>query len=162
MDANTPLRGHLSESARAAALAACAVFAVAAAVLLQLLLSLYPCPWCILQRYAFLAFGAVMTLGAFTGAPSTRARLVLAAGLVALSGAAMAGFQLYGKLVPSGACGKDAVAEVVNSLWLAKLLPLVFEATGSCTDPIPLNFPLLSLGGFVVLGVGALAWVRRA
>lgn len=110
MDANTPLRGHLSESARAAALAACAVFAVAAAVLLQLLLSLYPCPWCILQRYAFLAFGAVMTLGAFTGAPSTRARLVRAAGLVALSGAAMAGFQLYVKLVPSWACGKDAVA----------------------------------------------------
>lgn len=154
------LRAGVSPSMAAAVLATLSFGAVATAVGLQLALDYYPCPWCILQRYAFLGAGCLLLARATTGNKRVACGLNVAAGLVVLLGAAMAAFQLYVKLVPSASCGRDKVADFVNGLAPASVLPTLFEATGSCVDPIPVNFPLLSLAGFAAIGLGAALFIR--
>lgn len=154
------LRAGISPSRAAAVLAALSFGAVATAVALQLALDYYPCPWCILQRYAFLVLGCVFLTRAITGKQRVACGLNMAAGLVVSVGAAMAAFQLYVKLVPSASCGLDKVADFVNGLAPANWSPTVFQATGSCIDPIPVNFPLLALCGFLALGLVAIIFTR--
>lgn len=155
------LRAGLSTKTAALLGAAASFGAVATAVALQLLNNWYPCPWCILQRYAYLALGVVLTAVVLTGHAATRRVLTWLAGLVALVGAAMASFQLSVMLFPSITCGRDRVAAFVNGLLPAQWLPTVFEATGSCIDPLPVNFPVLSLAGFSLVCLGLVVFSRR-
>lgn len=127
--------------------------AVAVAVALQVLNDWAPCPWCILQRYAYLVLGTLLLIQA--GRRTTLAKRTTSIGvlLVALTGALMAAFQLRVMFSEAVSCGRDAVAAFVNGLFPAKLLPVVFQATGSCADSIPVNFPALAFAGFLLIGL---------
>ncbi len=152
---------HTLAARAAAVLAADAFCTVALAVAAQVRYDWQPCPWCILQRYAYLILGLVLTARAFAPAKGRAATwLSGAAALVALSGIGLAMRQVIFMVWPSDTCGRDALAMAINALPTAKHLPTVFLATGSCADPIPLSFPILSLTGFVVLAVLTLKLLR--
>lgn len=134
-----------------------ALAAVATAVLLQNLYELRPCPWCILQRYAFLVLGGILLARA---AVPIRGRCAIALGwagaLAATIGASMATFHLVVVSSIKVSCGRDTLAAFLNGLPSARLIPSVFEATGSCADAIPVNFPALAFVGFGLLGAGCI------
>ncbi|MFC3148716.1 disulfide bond formation protein B [Piscinibacterium candidicorallinum] len=135
------------------------IAALASAVILQKAWNLYPCPLCILQRYAFIALAAACVLALFWR-PAT-----WLAGLAALSGLGVAGFHLYRLAVPSEACGRDAVEAFVNGLPMAQWAPSWFAATGLCSDPIPpvlgISFPGWAFILFLLCGA-ALAVAAKA
>lgn len=135
--------------------------AVMTAMVLQLVYNWNPCPWCILQRYAYLALGTVLL---WRSAVADQGRLAhglsWATALAALTGVGMAGYQLHVMFSLKVACGRDKLAAFLNDLPTAQVFPWAFEATGSCADPMPVNFPLLSLCGFVAIG-GCGIWLRQ-
>lgn len=150
--------------ARMAALlsAGLAFGAVTTAVTLQLVYGWAPCPWCILQRYAYLALGGLALLWAVLPERTAGAHVLpWLATVAAVSGMGMAAFQLRVASSSALTCGRDTVGEFVNGLWPAAWAPTLFEATGSCSDPLPVNFPALSLVGFIGLASVLLLVLRR-
>ena len=144
-----------------AAVAAMATVALAAAYYLQHEKGMAPCPYCVLQRYAYfgmIAWAAVAWL-------DTRRALWHGAGTAAVAalGLGLALWQLTrGPSMTS--CGVDPVGELVNGSPFARAWPGMFLAEGSCADralvagvPLALASALL----FLVLGVAA-AWAARA
>lgn len=111
---------------------------LAVGVLLTELLSLNPCPLCILQRILYALLGLLAVLGLLAGrsGPGT---LVLAAGcaLAAAAGLAAAGWQSWLQRFPSGGAECTAAEpwweKLVN--WAGERLPLLFRPSGICSDP---------------------------
>lgn len=123
-------------------------------------LGLAPCPLCILQRFAYIALGALALLAALHrprgfGA-SVYSGLMLAS---VVTGIALALRQLYVASQPAGvSCKVGPEERFVNGLPLAEWWPQMFQATGECgaADPwtfLGLTIPMLSLIAFVLLGV---------
>jgi disulfide bond formation protein DsbB len=110
-----------------------------------------PCPLCILQRYAFIVIALLAALGSIAGewAPGRKA-IAAAIGLTATTGILIAVKQIFFTRAGDG-CGRDAIAEFVNGLPTADLLPRYFFANGGCTDVYP---PILGLS----VPVWALLW----
>ncbi len=126
-------------------------------VILTQLLSLSPCPLCIIQRMLYLFIGAVGLLGllAARGRWSCAALLFLmAAG--AATGVFVAGYQTWlQRFVRFASCGADYPWWEALVDWAGERVPLLFQATGSCADKAwsLLGFSLaeLSLAVFVSL-----------
>jgi protein dithiol:quinone oxidoreductase len=117
--------------------------AVALAVYLQHSLKLNPCPLCIAQRYLFIGIGVCAVLSLAAGwAGGLRPFMATLGGLIALGGIGVAARHLYVVANPMADCGRDRVAEFINSLILADLYPKVFMAFGGCGDAVP---PFLGL-----------------
>ena len=142
-------------------LLAVAVVLATAALLIALYLQqawqLYPCPLCILQRYAFLALAISAAAALWCKRGRTRTTLTGASLLFCLAGLAAAGRHIWVLLHPAEGCGRDRLAELVNDWVVARWLPQLFAATGSCIDEIPpllgLSLPvwaLLLFGGLVI------------
>lgn len=136
-----------------------------AAVYLQITKEMAPCPWCIIQRYIFLAIGVVCLIGAFL--PAVFLRFVAMLGtLLALAGTAAAGWLLYTHLVPTVSCGIDPMESSINTLLPAKMFPLLFESQGMCStiydDILGLSVSQWSTLWFVFLTIVlAMASLRR-
>jgi disulfide bond formation protein DsbB len=144
-----------------AAVAVLAFLALAAAYYLQHESGMVPCPYCVLQRYAY--FG-VIACAVVAWIDTARARWHgVGAATLAGVGLGLAVWQLTrGPSMTS--CGVDPVGELVNGSPLARAWPGMFLAEGSCADralvagvPLPLASALL----FLALGVAA-AWAARA
>lgn len=131
--------------------------------------NLEPCPLCILQRYAFLATGAV-ALAAATHAPGRIGSaiygvlVILAAG----TGAAIAGRQTWLQHNPPKVldCGPD-LAYMLDSFPLAQVLPKIFKGEGDCAKVVwkflGLSIPEWALIWFLLFVVaGAAALLARA
>lgn len=96
---------------------------------------LEPCPMCILQRYAFVATGAIALVAAIQN-PDRIGRwvysllVVLAAGF----GGGVAVRHVYLEHNPPQTfdCGAD-LAYMMESFPLAEALPMIFRGTGDCT-----------------------------
>lgn len=149
-------------SAFAAMFAVC-VALIGYALYMQHQLSLDPCPMCILQRYAFIAI-ALTALAAAIHDPRGLA-LKIYSGLVALFAFAGAGVAIRHSWVqhfppPQQGCGAD-FGMLMDSLPLAKWLPLLFQGTGECSKVdwkfIGLSIPEWALVWFVIFAV--FAWV---
>jgi disulfide bond formation protein DsbB len=147
-----------------AVFAACACIAMAAlatAYYLQHWSGMMPCPYCVLQRYAYLG---VIALAALAWIDTRRAAWHGGAGVgVAVAGFALAVWQ-FTRGPSMNTCSVDPVGEWVNGFPLASAWPEVFLAEGSCADRalvggVPL--PLVSAGLFLALAA-ALAWASRA
>jgi disulfide bond formation protein DsbB len=136
------------------------------AVYFQYARYMYPCPWCIIQRYAFAAIGLICLIAAFLPATATR-RIASLGTLIALGGMGAAGWLIWVQANPEVSCGIDPVETSLNKFPTAKLLPFLFKANGTCTteyDPIlGLSMPQWSLTAFICIAIvlGVLA-VRRA
>ena len=148
----------------AAIAAACASLIATAIFYFQARLGLEPCPMCILQRYAFIAVGAVSLLAAIHG--PRRLALRIYAGLVVLLSIAGGGVAIrhsYLQHFPPAreTCGTD-LEFLLNTFSLSEAFPRVFAGTGSCSKVdwklLGLSIPEWALVWFVIFAALA-AWV---
>lgn len=123
---------------------------------LQIVEKMLPCPLCVLQRYAFALVAVFCLLGAVMrrGAHGFFSACAL---LSAIAGAAVAGWHMWIKANPTVACGIDPLETSLNTIFPAKLFPLMFKADGLCTmeyAPIwRLSIPQWSLLWFLIFAV---------
>jgi disulfide bond formation protein DsbB len=136
------------------------------AVYLQLVRYMLPCPWCVIQRYIFLAIAVICLITALLPASATRIGAALGT-LTALGGCGAAGWLVWVQAHPSVSCGIDPMETSLNKIFSAKLLPVLLKADGMCSteyEPIlGVSLPQWSLTAFVVFTIvlGIVAF-RRA
>jgi disulfide bond formation protein DsbB len=147
------------------AIAFVALALVGAALYLQHVKDMLPCPLCVLQRYAFLCIAIFSLVGAFTKKPVIGTSLALLSGL---GGLGVVGKHLYVIANPGFSCGIDPLTTSLNKIPTATLMPWLFKADGWCeatTDTVlGLSVPQWSAIWFAALTL-ALAWLlirRRA
>jgi disulfide bond formation protein DsbB len=146
------------------AVAFVALALLGAALYLQHVGNMLPCPLCVIQRYAFAAVAIVCLVAAFLPQAAARAGAFLAA-LAALAGAGVAGWHIYIKAHPTVSCGIDPMETALNKIFTARLLPFLFQADGLCTteyEPIlGLSLPQWALIWFAVFAVALLITAFR-
>lgn len=132
------------------------------ALYLQIVEEMAPCPWCVIQRYVFVAIAIVCLVFAFF--PHTGQRLgVRIAALLSLGGTAAAGWLLWVQAHPGVSCGIDPMETSLNTLPTAKLFPVLFSADGLCTTVYEGIFGLtVSQWSFVAFTVLTLVLGRAA
>ena len=136
---------------------------VGAALYLQHVHDMLPCPLCVLQRYAFLGIALFSLVGALMKKPKVGISLALVSGIAGLG---VVGKHLYVLANPGFSCGIDPLTTTLNKIPTATLLPWLFKADGWCeaaTDQIiGLSIPQWSAIWFVALTMAlALILLRR-
>lgn len=113
-----------------------------------------PCPLCILQRYVYIAVGAVALAAAAVG-PKRIGSMVTAGVLCAFNaiGAGLAIWQVTkGDTMTS--CDTDLVGQIVYALPMRSWWPEFLAAYGGCADKVPpilgVSVPLWSFLWFAV------------
>lgn len=141
-------------------IATACVAMLAAALYLQHVKDLLPCPLCVIQRYLFLTVAIACLAGAAAGRP----RLGAGIGLMAtLGGVGVAAKHLYILAHPGLSCGIDPLETSLNKIFTATYLPYIFRADGLCEDATAplfgLSIPQWALLWFVVftIALGAVA-----
>jgi protein dithiol:quinone oxidoreductase len=106
--------------------------AVGFALFAQHVWAMQPCPWCILQRMAFILLAAVCLLGAVFPARVARGFAAIGA-LIALSGAGIAAYQ---SVVASKqlSCNLTAADKFIQASGLNDLWPEIFAVRATCAD----------------------------
>jgi protein dithiol:quinone oxidoreductase len=128
----------------------------------------FPCPFCILQRYTYLAIGLVSLVAAGHGPRVAGWGRRIYAALIALFGAAGVTLALWLLLKASNdkACGADAIAEFVNGLPPAGWYSDYFFANGGCTDVWPpilgVSLAMWSLLCFSALTIAGIMSIKSA
>ncbi|GAA5027943.1 disulfide bond formation protein B [Massilia kyonggiensis] len=146
------------------AIAAVSIALIGAALYLQHVQGLLPCPLCVIQRYLYLGIAIFSLIGAFANKIKAGAGLAL---LCALGGLGFVGKHLYVLAHPGFSCGIDPMQSTLNKIPTATLLPGLFQADGLCEAAqetvFGLNVPQWSAVWFTILTL-ALVWVlvRRA
>ncbi len=118
-----------------------------------------PCPYCILQRYAYMAI-ALASLAAAVHGPGRTGAIIYAAlmDLCAVGGVAFASLQLT-KTGLAESCLADPVGDFVNTLSGANWWPEYLYATGGCGTKFPpilgLSVPVWSLVWFAVIAIAS-------
>jgi protein dithiol:quinone oxidoreductase len=131
------------------------------ALYLQHAMDQLPCPFCVLQRYAFFAIAVICLIAA--ALPPKAVRIGAGLGmLAALVGGGLASYHLWIKAHPSVSCGIDPLETSLNHIFTAKLMPFLFFADGFCTTEYPpllgLSTPQWALIWFAVFAL-TLGWV---
>jgi disulfide bond formation protein DsbB len=115
---------------------------VAGSFIMVAWLKLQPCPLCIAQRTLFMLMGVVALVAFFTHrnlAGRIAGGLTV---LTALSGAAVAGYQVWMQHQPANmfSCGADTnfVEDIVY--WLGQQVPVLFDSPGVCQETALLIF----------------------
>ena len=134
---------------------------IAAALYLQLMEHMLPCPLCIIQRYLFLAVGLICLITAFV--PGSGAAIGAALGAVfALGGVGTAAWHIYIQANPEVSCGIDPLETSLNKIPPADWLPVLFKADGLCTTPYSpifgLSIPQWSVIWFALFAL-TLGWI---
>lgn len=138
---------------------------IGAALYLQVVERMQPCPWCIIQRYIFLAVGLICLLFAFLPPGMRRTGAGFGAAM-ALAGAGAAGWHAWIQAHPEVSCGIDPLETSLNTIPPAQWLPLMFKADGLCSTlqaPIlGLSIPQWSLVWFLIFALAlCMIAVRR-
>jgi disulfide bond formation protein DsbB len=127
-----------------------------AALYLQYVKHMQPCPLCIIQRYAFAAIALLCILFSLLPQAAARVGATLSA-LVALAGAGTAGWHIWVVAHPGASCGIDPLETALNHIPTANLLPFLFNADGLCATPyapiLGLSIPQWSLIWFLILAL---------
>jgi disulfide bond formation protein DsbB len=125
---------------------------IGAALYLQHVVDLLPCPLCVFQRYAFLGIGLFALIGALGKRPPVWMGLALASGLAGLGTAAK---HLHVLANPGLSCGIDPMETFLNKIPTATVMPWLFKADGLCERAddliLGLNIPQWSALWFVIL-----------
>lgn len=134
------------------------VGALAAALFFQISKEWFPCPLCIVQRYAYIVSGLGFLGIAFSsrkGAVSGFFTLLALLGFI--GGAGVAFYHVWVLSNPMQTCGVDPLQNTLNALPWVQLWPDMFTADGLCTEAYPplfgLSLPLWSGLGFVAQGL---------
>lgn len=128
------------------------------ALYLQLVLDMLPCPLCVMQRYAF-ALIALASLVALI-MPKMKRAAMSASVLFSLIGGGIAGYQLWAIAQPMGSCGADPLSDPMNSFFIVKLFPTMFQANGLCETPydpiLGLSIPAWACVWFIMFAIAAI------
>lgn len=132
----------ISHAGTATLIAVVAWGGVSVALVSQHAFGLEPCPWCIIQRLAYLLVGlfALLSLPATQSSLWARAPLFLAAA-AAIAGLAAALYQHFVAAATSS-CALTAADKLLMATGLPELLPSVFKATAACDQA---NAPMLGV-----------------
>lgn len=145
---------------------------IAAALVLQHVLDLEPCPLCIFQRVFVIVLGVVMLVAAVHD-PTGIGRRVYGALtlLIALLGVAVAGRHVWLQHLPEDRvpeCG-PGLEYMLDAFPLSEALAMVFQGSGECAEVqwtfLALSIPewtLLIFVGLVVAGLWLLVTRRAA
>lgn len=132
----------ISHTGTAVLIAVLAWGGIAAALVSQHVFDMQPCPWCTVQRLAYLLVGlfALLSLAATQNSLWARVPLFLGA-VAAVSGLAAA---LYQHLVAAAtaSCAFTAADRFMMATGLDELLPWMFKATAACDEA---NAPMLGV-----------------
>jgi disulfide bond formation protein DsbB len=147
------------------AVAAASLGLIAAALFMQHVVGLNPCPLCILQRVAYF-FLALLTLLATWRSPRPGARGFGVAGLiVALVGAGVAAWHVRLKNAPELLSCGPGLGAMLENFPLTQVLPRIFRGSGDCADPtavlMGVSLPAWSLAGFLFLALVVVAAMAR-
>ena len=129
---------------------------LAFALYLQLVEKMLPCPYCVLQRYAFIAIALSCMIG--LALPRALHRIGFGLGLISsLIGAGIAAKHVWILANPAVSCGIDPIETGLNKIFLAEALPMMFKADGLCDTPYPpifgLSIPAWALIWFVIFAL---------
>ena len=148
-----------------AAIALAAVGLVAAALFMQHVVGLNPCPLCIIQRVVFLLLALVCGLAAWRSPHLSARRFCIAALLLALIGAGVAAWHVRLKNAPELLSCGPGLGAMLENFPLTQVLPRIFRGSGDCADPGAILFgvslPAWALVGFLVLALAAVAAIAR-
>lgn len=145
------------------------VLIMVAALYLEHVVGLEPCPLCVVQRICVVAFGLVCLVAALHGPGRFGQRVyALLALLCALGGAATAGRQIWLQSVPPDqleAC-LPGLEYMIEAFPLQEIVSKVFRGTADCAEVnwtlFGMSLPEWSLLAFLcMLGFAAFQWVRR-
>ncbi|MEX0605071.1 MAG: disulfide bond formation protein B [Marinobacter sp.] len=134
------------------------VFLVCAALLgvafyMEYVMNLEPCPLCWLQRYAFMAIGAVSLIAALHNPGGWSGRIYgLLLGVFSAIGLALAGRQLWLQSLPEDqvpACG-PSVEYMLDVLPWLDVLKTAIQGTGDCAKVL-WSFMGLSIAGWTAV-----------
>ena len=136
---------------------------IGAALYLQHVKDMLPCPLCVIQRYAFLFAGTFCLIAASVTKPRVWTGLALISSLVGLGYVAK---HLYVLANPGFSCGMDPMETILNKWPTAVHLPWLFQADGLCESAVDkllgLSIPQWSAVWFVILTVTLIyALLRR-
>ncbi len=156
----------ISHAGTAGTIAVLAWGGVLAALASQHVFGLQPCPWCIIQRIAYLLVGSLALLSLFVTQSSLWARLpLLLAGVAALGGLAAALYQHF-VAAETASCAFTAADRFLMASGLDELLPSVFKATAACDEAnapmLGVPYSLWSAGLAIVLLALVVQAMRRA
>ncbi len=133
-----------------------------AALYLQHFKDMLPCPYCVIQRYAYFATAIFCLTAAAAGKPKVWAALALAS---TLTGIGYVARHLWVLAHPGLSCGIDPLETALNKTPMATYLPWIFQADGLCSDALDkvlgLSVPQWSAAGFAVLTVALLIVLFR-
>lgn len=145
------------------------VLLMAAALYLEHVVGLEPCPMCIVQRICVIAFGLVCLVAAVHGPGRLGQRLyAVLALLFAVIGGATAGRQIWLQNVPADqleAC-LPSLEFMMQALPMQEIVRLVFQGTADCAEVnwtlFGMSIPEWSLLGFIgMLGFCLFQLLRR-
>lgn len=142
---------------------------VGGGVLLATLKNLAACPLCILQRMLYLLLALEALLGlAMLRHRAGRLLAWLLVMLTAATGAFVAGYQTWlQRWATNTSCGADMAWWERLVQWAGKQVPVLFEASGLCSDPawrfLSLSIAEWSLVIFagLLLTAGTMVWRNR-
>ncbi len=160
-------RGSVNVSARLlfAAVALAALGLIGAALFMQHVVGLNPCPLCIFQRIAYLLLAIFAALAAWREPRRSAVYFGAAAVVFALIGAGIALWHVRLLTATEAlSCGPGLHAMLEN-FPLTQVLPRVFAGSGDCTDASAVLFgvslPAWSLIGYSVLLLALFAALAR-
>lgn len=138
---------------------------IAAALFMQHVVGLNPCPLCILQRIAFLLLAIASGLAAWCASRTVRPVLGVAALIFALIGAGIAAWHMRLKAMPDALSCGPGLGAMLENFPLTQVLPRIFRGSGDCADAAAVLFgvslPAWSLAGFLVLALVTIAAMAR-
>jgi disulfide bond formation protein DsbB len=142
---------------------------VVGGIFLAEFLGLAACPLCIWQRMLYLLFALLAFFAqACTRLPQLRRLMVFLMAGTASAGVGVAGYQVWiQRFAPQTTCGgKEPWWEVFVS-WAGEWMPLLFKASGLCSDPAwkfltlsIADWSLLCFCGLLALSLRVLARLR--
>jgi disulfide bond formation protein DsbB len=138
---------------------------IAAALFMQHVVGLNPCPLCIVQRVAYFTLALLALLAAWRSPRPAAKSLGAAAVVIALTGAGVAAWHVRLKGMPEVLSCGPGLGAMLENFPLTQLLPRIFRGSGDCADPSAVLFgvslPAWSLAGFLVLALVTLAAMAR-
>jgi len=147
------------------AVAAVALGLIGAALFMQHVVGLEPCPLCILQRVAYLLLAILAGLAAWRSPRSSARAFGVAGILVALIGAGIAAWHVRLMQVPASLSCGPGLGAMLENFPLTQILPRIFRGSGDCTDPSAVLFGMSlaawSLAGFLTLMLFTFAAIAR-
>jgi disulfide bond formation protein DsbB len=141
----------------------------AAALYLQYMLQQEPCPLCMVQRFIFIAIGALFALAALYNPKALGAKVYsILIALVSLSGIGVAARHIWIQHLPKDqvpACG-PGLDYMLQNFPMSDVLQELMHGSGECAEKgwtfLALGIPEWSLVWYVLLGVFAVmvGWKR--